>query len=33
MLYSLIKKGQTQDVGDITNFLVDMVQKIHGSVW
>ena len=33
MLDSLIKKGQTQDVGDIANSLVDMVQKIHGSVW
>ena len=33
MLDSLIKKGQTQDVGDLANSLVDMVQKIHGSVW
>ena len=30
MLDSLIKKGQTKDVGDIANSLVDMVQKIHG---
>ena len=32
MLDSLIKKGQTQDVGDIANSLVDMGQKSHGSV-
>ena len=33
MLDTIIKKSQTQDVGELFESLVNMVQKIHGSVW
>ena len=32
-LDTIIKKSQTQDVGELFESLVNMVQKIHGSVW
>ena len=33
MLDSLIKKSQTKDVCTVANDFVNMVQKIHSSVW
>ena len=33
ILDNLIKKGQTQDAGQIANDLVTMVQKLHSDVW
>ena len=33
ILDNLIKKGQTQDAGQIANDLVNMVQKLHSDVW
>ena len=29
ILDSMLKKGQTQDVGDLAEQLIDMIQKIH----
>lgn len=29
ILDSMIKKGQTQDIGDLAEQLIDMIQKIH----
>ena len=33
VLDSMLKKGQTQDVGDLAKQLVDMIQKIHKGTW
>ena len=33
MLDSLIRKSQTKDVCTVANDFVNMVQKIHSSVW
>ena len=33
MLDSVIKKSQTRDICEVANEFVDMVQKIHSSVW
>ena len=33
LLDSIIKKGQTQDISDVAQSMVDMVQKLHSSVW
>ena len=33
ILDSMIKKGQTQDVGDLARQLIDMIQKIHKGTW
>ena len=33
VLDPIIKKSQTQDIGDVINSFVVLVQKIHGSVW
>lgn len=33
MLDALIKKSQTKDVCEVANNFVNMVQKIHSSVW
>ena len=33
ILDSMIKKGQTQDVGDLAEQLIDLVQKIQGKTW
>lgn len=29
----MIKKGQTQDIGDLAEQLIDMIQKIHKGTW
>ena len=33
ILESMLKKGQTQDVGDLAEQLIDMIQKIHKGTW
>ena len=33
ILDSMIKKGQTEDVGDLAKQLVDMILKIHKGTW
>lgn len=33
ILDSRIKKGQTQDIGDLAEQLIDMIQKIHKGTW
>lgn len=33
ILDSMLKKGQTQDVGDLAEQLIDMIQKIHKGTW
>lgn len=33
VLDAMLKKGQTQDVGDLAKQLVDMIQKIHKGTW
>ena len=33
ILDSMIKNGQTQDVGDLAEQLIDMIQKIHKGTW
>ena len=33
ILDSMLKKGQTQDVGDLAQQLIDMIQKIHKGAW
>ena len=33
ILDSMLKKGQTQDVGDLAQQLIDMIQKIHKGTW
>ena len=30
---SMLKKGPTQDVGDLAQQLIDMIQKIHQGTW
>ena len=33
ILDSMLKKGQTQDVGDLAEQLIDLIQKIHKGTW
>lgn len=33
ILESMLKKGQTQDVSDLAEQLIDMIQKIHKDTW
>ena len=33
VLDSMLKKGQTQDVGDLAQQLIDIIQKIHKGTW
>ena len=33
ILDSMLKKGQTQDIGDLAQQLIDMIQKIHKDTW
>ena len=33
ILDSMLKKGQTQDVSDLAQQLIDMIQKIHKGTW
>lgn len=33
ILDSMLKKGQTQDVGDLAQQLIDMIQKNHKGTW
>ena len=33
VLDSMLKKGQTQDVGDFAQQLIDIIQKIHKGTW
>ena len=33
ILDSMLKKGQTQDVGDLAQQLIDMIQNIHKGTW
>lgn len=33
ILDSMLKKGQTQDVGDLAQQLIDVIQKIHKGTW